>query len=110
MSQSNLFDKPAGAMARKSDPIESHEAATAYEASGKLRKSQQATLLALSRATGRSIRELAEGDAALIHEYGRRMSELVEMGLVKPQSWPGGRKYWLTDTGRATALLLEKDD
>ena len=110
MSQSNLFDKPAGAMARKSDPIESHEAATDYTASGKLSRDRRRALLLVAKFPGRNTREISDGDGNLNALLHKRLPDLERMGLARPQSWKGGRKWWLTELGRATTTyFLEKE-
>jgi hypothetical protein len=91
-----LFDRPIRPLARTSDPETSHESARRVKKSGALAAGCWDTMAALRQylalwGSPPTTAELAGGDAALIHLYGRRLPDLREAGLVRNPSWADGQ-------------------
>ena len=86
MTQTALdFTAPLRPIAAAADPRTSHQAARQLERSGELGKRLRATLIALGEWVGAppTSHELAGRDERRRYEYGRRLPDLRERGLVE---------------------------
>lgn len=91
-----LFDQTIRPPVRTSDPESSHQAARRLKQSGALGDGCRETLQALRDylelwGSTPTTAELAGGDAALVHHYGRRLPDLREAGLVSNPCGADGR-------------------
>ena len=91
---------PLRPLARNVDPSTSHASDHQHRQSGRLAAEMRETLLALAAWRGDeppTAHELAGIDGGLVHRYGRRLSDLREMGHVENTE----HKRRCTVTGRA---------
>ncbi len=71
------------AMARRDDPVTSHEAAAKHVATGKADPNRRLCLAVVAEHPGRTSAEIAELAGLSRHEAARRLPELRKDGLVR---------------------------
>lgn len=92
-------------LARRADADSSHAAADRMQRRGRLRRHRELVLAVVRQHPGLTSRELFETDAGQAtgldrHDFGRRLPDLREHGLVACEREPGEPLRWRACDGR----------